>query len=123
MPNNAMRRRQRADLIADWTEHWHRRGTSLARPQRQHVLTMLAGASPMLRTWRQWDRLFEPLFLLAVGGQSAGVLAMALNASPILSGGLVLAGETTTAVLAVRLRQAMRQALDITAGRLVGPVP
>lgn len=106
----------RADLIAGLADHWYRRGRAEPTWRRREIANVLAEASPMFRAWYLWERVFSPLYLAGVTCQLAGILALALDARPLLIAGLVLTGTITNAPPAVHLWRIAGQALDIATG-------
>ncbi|MGH3860249.1 hypothetical protein [Actinokineospora sp.] len=78
-------------------------------------MAALAEASPLLRSWNRWTRLFGALFPAGVTCQYAGLLTIALDGPPLLAASLLITGMATVSVLTIRLHHATRKGLDIAA--------
>ncbi|CRK61692.1 hypothetical protein [Alloactinosynnema sp. L-07] len=79
------------------------------------MLAELATASPVIRHWHRWTRLFAAFFPVGTTCQYAGLLTLALNGPLALAGVLLITGMTAVSVMAIHLARTTEDALTIAA--------
>ncbi|GDY32632.1 hypothetical protein [Gandjariella thermophila] len=83
---------------------------------------MLAAASPLLRCWLRWTRVFPAVFVLGGLLQLGGLLAVLAEVDPAVPSVLLLGGALPPAAVAVQLWRIAWQSLDIAVGACHTPM-